>query len=170
MNHASGDMFTGNSSRLVMVQTWFQLVHQQWAEVTHITYICKSMAFENESIFHSDLCFYVCLKLKSQFCDSLSLSCKDRYDSVCVCVCVHVCSGYFSFRHPINGSWYIQDLCETLQRWGGSQEFTELLTLVNSNVAKQSVEKCRDANALGKKQIPCFASMLTKKLYFRPKQ
>ena len=87
-------------------------------------------------------------------------------DFVCVCVC----SGYFSFRDPNKGSWYIQDLCEALHQCGGSLEFTELLTLVNSKVAKRYVEKCRDKNAIGKKQIPCFVSMLTKKLYFRPKQ
>ena len=81
-----------------------------------------------------------------------------------------VCSGYFSFRHTINGSWYIQDLCEALRQCGGSLEFTELLTLVNSKVAKRYVEKSSDQNAIGKKQIPCFVSMLTKKLYFRPKQ
>uniref|UniRef100_G3PZL5 Caspase-6 n=1 Tax=Gasterosteus aculeatus aculeatus TaxID=481459 RepID=G3PZL5_GASAC len=68
-------------------------------------------------------------------------------------MCYSVAEGYYSHRETINGSWYIQDLCELLQRYGDSHEFTEVLTLVNR-----------------KKQVPCFASMLTKKLYFRPKQ
>ncbi|CAL8353456.1 unnamed protein product [Boreogadus saida] len=85
-------------------------------------------------------------------------------------MCYSVAKGYFSFRDPINGSWYIQDLCKTLEGYGGSREFTELLTLVNSKVCKRSVEKSRIPDAIGKKQIPCFASMLTKNLFFRPKR
>lgn len=77
--------------------------------------------------------------------------------------------GYFSHRETVNGSWYIQDLCEALRKHGTSLEFTELLTLVNRKVSHRRVDVCRDINAIGKKQIPCFASMLTKKLYFHPK-
>ncbi|KAL7403938.1 hypothetical protein ABVT39_007491 [Epinephelus coioides] len=85
-------------------------------------------------------------------------------------MCYSVAEGYFSHRETIKGSWYIQDLCELLQEYGNSLEFTELLTLVNRKVSMRSVEKSRDRNAIGKKQVPCFASMLTKKLYFRPKK
>ncbi|XP_049899853.1 caspase-6-like isoform X1 [Epinephelus moara] len=85
-------------------------------------------------------------------------------------MCYSVAEGYYSLRETIKGSWYIQDLCELLQEYGNSLEFTELLTLVNRKVSMRSVEKSRDRNAIGKKQVPCFASMLTKKLYFRPKK
>ncbi|CAB1460051.1 unnamed protein product [Pleuronectes platessa] len=85
-------------------------------------------------------------------------------------MCYSVAEGYYSHRETINGSWYIQDLCELLQRFGDSLEFTELLTLVNRKVSMRSVGNSSDRNAIGKKQVPCFASMLTKKLYFRPKK
>ncbi|XP_049425363.1 caspase-6-like isoform X1 [Epinephelus fuscoguttatus] len=85
-------------------------------------------------------------------------------------MCYSVAEGYFSLRDAIKGSWYIQDLCELLQEYGNSLEFAELLMLVNRKVSMRSVEKSRDRNAIGKKQVPCFASMLTKKLYFRPKK
>ncbi|XP_078022358.1 caspase-6-like isoform X3 [Epinephelus lanceolatus] len=85
-------------------------------------------------------------------------------------MCYSVAEGYFSLRETIKGSWYIQDLCELLQEYGNSLEFAELLTMVNRKVSMRSVEKSRDRNAIGKKQVPCFASMLTKKLYFRPKK
>ncbi|XP_040003195.1 caspase-6-like isoform X2 [Xiphias gladius] len=85
-------------------------------------------------------------------------------------MCYSVAEGYYSHRETINGSWYIQDLCELLQKYGDSLEFTELLTLVNRKVSMRSVGNCSDRSAIGKKQIPCFASMLTKKLYFRPKK
>ncbi|XP_029013202.1 caspase-6-like [Betta splendens] len=85
-------------------------------------------------------------------------------------MCYSVAEGYYSHRETINGSWYIQDLCELLQKCGDSVEFTHLLTLVNKLVSMRSVGVCRDPLAIGKKQVPCFASMLTKKLYFRPKK
>ncbi|NXO08637.1 CASP6 protein, partial [Oriolus oriolus] len=84
-------------------------------------------------------------------------------------MCYSVAQGYYSHRETLNGSWYIQDLCEILRKHGSSLEFTELLTLVNRKVSYRSVDVCRDTKAIGKKQIPCFASMLTKKLYFHPK-
>uniref|UniRef100_A0A3Q3WH23 Caspase-6 n=1 Tax=Mola mola TaxID=94237 RepID=A0A3Q3WH23_MOLML len=85
-------------------------------------------------------------------------------------MCYSVAEGYYSHRETINGSWYIQDLCELLKEYGDSLEFTELLTLVNRKVSMRSVRNSADRNAIGKKQVPCFASMLTKKLYFRPKK
>ncbi|XP_032390916.1 caspase-6 isoform X2 [Etheostoma spectabile] len=85
-------------------------------------------------------------------------------------MCYSVAEGYYSHRETINGSWYVQDLCELLNKYGDSLEFTELLTLVNRKVSMRSVGNSKDWNAIGKKQVPCFASMLTKKLYLRPKK
>lgn len=85
-------------------------------------------------------------------------------------MCYSVAEGYYSFREIFNGSWYIQDLCELLQQYGNSLEFTELLTLVNRKVSMRTVTMRRNVDAYGKKQMPCFSSMLTKKLYFRPKE
>ncbi|EPY78061.1 caspase-6 [Camelus ferus] len=84
-------------------------------------------------------------------------------------MCYSVAEGYYSHRETVNGSWYIQDLCEMLGKFGSSLEFTELLTLVNRKVSQRRVDFCKDPNAIGKKQVPCFASMLTKKLHFFPK-
>ncbi|XP_059412986.1 caspase-6-like [Carassius carassius] len=85
-------------------------------------------------------------------------------------MCYSVAEGYYSHRETVRGSWYIQDLCEILRCYGSKLEFTDILTLVNRKVSIRSVENCRDRSALGKKQVPCFASMLTKKLFFRPKK
>ncbi|XP_068445395.1 caspase-6-like isoform X1 [Clinocottus analis] len=82
-------------------------------------------------------------------------------------MCYSVAEGYYSHRETVNGSWYVQDLCALLQKYGDSLEFTELLTLVNRKVSMRSVGSSNDRNAIGKKQVPCFASMLTKKLFFR---
>ncbi|KAM4707434.1 caspase-6 [Discoglossus pictus] len=84
-------------------------------------------------------------------------------------MCYSVAEGYYSHRETMFGSWYIQDLCDTIKTYGNTLEFTELLTLVNRMVSMRSVGNCTDRNAIGKKQVPCFASMLTKKLYLKPK-
>lgn len=84
-------------------------------------------------------------------------------------MCYSVAEGFYSHRETINGSWYVQDLCKVLESYGSQLEFTELLTLVNRKVSWRSVHNCADRTAIGKKQVPCFASMLTKKLYFEPK-
>ncbi|XP_078069122.1 caspase-6-like [Mustelus asterias] len=84
-------------------------------------------------------------------------------------MCYSVAEGFYSHRETINGSWYIQDFCELLESHGSQIEFTEFLTLVNRKVSQRSVFNCQDRSAIGKKQVPCFASMLTKKLYFKPK-
>ncbi|XP_062902343.1 caspase-6-like isoform X1 [Mobula hypostoma] len=84
-------------------------------------------------------------------------------------MCYSVAEGFYSHRETINGSWYIQDLCKAIETYGSQFEFTELLTLVNRKVSQRSVLNCADRTAIGKKQIPCFSSMLTKKLYFKPK-
>uniref|UniRef100_A0A8C3F9D3 Caspase-6 n=1 Tax=Chrysemys picta bellii TaxID=8478 RepID=A0A8C3F9D3_CHRPI len=46
-------------------------------------------------------------------------------------MCYSVAEGYYSHRETLNGTWYIQDLCEMIRKYGSSLEFTELLTLVN---------------------------------------
>uniref|UniRef100_A0A098M1C3 Caspase-6 n=1 Tax=Hypsiglena sp. JMG-2014 TaxID=1550645 RepID=A0A098M1C3_9SAUR len=84
-------------------------------------------------------------------------------------MCYSVAEGFYSHRETLYGSWYIQDLCEMIRKHGASLEFTELLMLVNRKVSHRRVDVCKDITAIGKKQIPCFASMLTKKLYFYPK-
>ncbi|XP_036430920.1 caspase-6-like [Colossoma macropomum] len=77
-------------------------------------------------------------------------------------MCYCVAEGFAAFRHTTLGSFYIQDLCKTLQQQGSTLEFTELLTLVNLKVSRRTHRI--------KKQMPCFTSMLTRKLYFKPKK
>ncbi|TSK22518.1 Caspase-6 [Bagarius yarrelli] len=77
-------------------------------------------------------------------------------------VCYSSAEGFRSFRHIKSGTFFIQDLCETLQNYGSTLEFTELLTLVNLKVSRRCA-----SSEMSKKQMPCFTSMLTKKLYFR---
>ncbi|XP_046724659.1 caspase-6-like isoform X1 [Silurus meridionalis] len=78
-------------------------------------------------------------------------------------MCYSVAPGFKAFRHTETGSFYIQDLCKLLQVDGSTMEFTELLTQVNLAVSRRTFNTF-------KKQMPCFTSLLTKNLYFRPKK
>ncbi|XP_053535841.1 caspase-6 [Ictalurus punctatus] len=82
-------------------------------------------------------------------------------------MCYSVAEGFYSFRDINSGSFYIQDLCETVQQYGSTMEFTELLTLVNLKVSRRTAS---GQNFKNKKQMPCFTSMLTKKVYFGSKK
>uniref|UniRef100_A0A8C6Q9K9 Caspase 7 n=1 Tax=Nannospalax galili TaxID=1026970 RepID=A0A8C6Q9K9_NANGA len=78
--------------------------------------------------------------------------------------------GYYSWRDPGKGSWFVQALCSVLDEHGKDLEIMHILTRVNCRVARhfesQSYDLCRNE----KKQIPCVVSMLTKELYlgYRP--
>jgi len=77
--------------------------------------------------------------------------------------------GYYSFRNPADGSWFIQALCEEL-RENIHEDLMTILTGVNRRVAfaKQSnVPENSDWDAM--KQMPNIMSMLTKTMYFMKK-
>ncbi len=46
-----------------------------------------------------------------------------------------VVPGYFSWRNSIRGSWFIQALCQCLDKYGKSMDILRLLTRVNKQVA-----------------------------------
>lgn len=87
--------------------------------------------------------------------------------------CYSVAEGFYSHRDTLYGSWYVQALAKVFEEEmmnKGEFDILDLLTLVNRVVSLRSVEKTRNPDALGKKQMPCFLSMLTKKLCFTFKQ
>lgn len=49
-------------------------------------------------------------------------------------------------------------------------DFVSLLTMVNYKVSRKSVERTRNPAAVGKKQMPCFLSMLTKQFFLATKE
>ncbi|XP_018421168.1 PREDICTED: caspase-3-like [Nanorana parkeri] len=67
-------------------------------------------------------------------------------------------AGYFAFRNRNNGSWFIQSLCEMLEKYWKEYELLNILTRVNQKVALEF-----ESN--GKKEMPCIVSKLTKDLY-----
>uniref|UniRef100_A0AC11DD97 Caspase 7 n=1 Tax=Ovis aries TaxID=9940 RepID=A0AC11DD97_SHEEP len=74
--------------------------------------------------------------------------------------------GYYSWRNPGSGSWFVQALCSILNEHGKSLEILQILTRVNDRVARHFESQSDDPRFHEKKQIPCVVSMLTKELYF----
>jgi hypothetical protein len=79
-------------------------------------------------------------------------------------------SGYYSWRNPQLGSWFIQALCEELRIHGRTRDLVTLLTFVCRRVAidfQSSVPSDEQMNR--KKQVPVITSMLTRLIYFDQK-
>nr|WJJ61468.1 caspase 7 [Andrias davidianus] len=74
--------------------------------------------------------------------------------------------GYFPWRNPGRGSWFVQALCHMLTEHGKQLEIMQILTRVNYMVATSFESWSDDPRFSEKKQIPCVVSMLTKELYF----
>ncbi|XP_069835864.1 caspase-7 isoform X2 [Dendropsophus ebraccatus] len=74
--------------------------------------------------------------------------------------------GYYSWRNPGRGSWFVQALCSILNEHGKQLEIMQILTRVNYMVATNFESWSDDPRYSEKKQIPCVVSMLTKELYF----
>uniref|UniRef100_A0A3B3ZG64 Caspase-3 n=1 Tax=Periophthalmus magnuspinnatus TaxID=409849 RepID=A0A3B3ZG64_9GOBI len=73
--------------------------------------------------------------------------------------------GYYSWRNTYNGSWFIQSLCEVLEKHR-DLELMQIMTRVNRKVAYHFESSSNLPGFSGKKQIPCIVSMLTKEFFF----
>ncbi|XP_041445003.1 caspase-3 isoform X2 [Xenopus laevis] len=71
--------------------------------------------------------------------------------------------GYFAWKRD-GESWFIQSLCKMLKENWQKRDLLQILTRVNNKVAYDYESDSKTMN--GKKQMPCFLSLLTKELYF----
>ncbi|GAB1600245.1 caspase-3-like isoform X2 [Argonauta hians] len=77
--------------------------------------------------------------------------------------------GFYSWRTPSQGTWFIQALTSVFSNYGRWMELHSMLTLVNHKVANNFESLTSDSSWNRMKQIPCISSMLTKQVYFLPK-
>jgi hypothetical protein len=75
-------------------------------------------------------------------------------------------SDHYSFRNPSEGAWFIQSLCEGLERYSDKKNIQQILTWVTRNVAFGYVSRTSDLTTDNMKQIPSTVSMLTKEYTF----
>ena len=73
--------------------------------------------------------------------------------------------GYYSWRNPGNGSWFIQSVAEVFEKYADHMDILRMLTRVNAAVA--TYKSCTgDFKSHEKMQIPSIVSMLRKDLFF----
>lgn len=79
-------------------------------------------------------------------------------------------SGFYSWRNPDNGSWFIQAICEEFNIHGRTLDLLTLMTFVNRRVAI-NYQSCvpQRKSFHRKKQIPTIVSMLTRIVRFPKK-
>ena len=80
-------------------------------------------------------------------------------------------SGYPSMRNKASGSYFSQALYDVLNKYGEKDDPVSIVTKVNRRVAKENmlVEDV-EGKVEERKQIPCYSSMLTKKILLKKKE
>ena len=73
-------------------------------------------------------------------------------------------SGYPSMRNTDSGSYFIQAFCNVLNKYGEKDDLVSILTKVNRRVAQEDMRVEVEGKVEDRKQIPCYSSMLTKKI------
>lgn len=79
--------------------------------------------------------------------------------------------GFYSWRNPDDGSWFIQSICKEFEINGQTRDLLTMMTFVNRRVAfhyKSYVPHKLTYHQ--KKQVPSFTSMLTRLVYFTKKE
>ena len=77
--------------------------------------------------------------------------------------------GFYSFRRG-SGSWFITSLCQMLQMYSTELDLMSLITKVNYQVAVQFESNTPSRPMMHKRHVvPWTASMLTKEVWFKPK-
>ncbi|XP_012063639.1 PREDICTED: LOW QUALITY PROTEIN: caspase-1-like [Atta cephalotes] len=120
---------------------------------------CRGMQLDNGvTVFH---------KTDSIKSDTLKYSIPAYAD---ILVAYSTYDGFFSWRNPNNGSWFIQALCEELDLHGRSRDLLTIMTFVNRRVAIEYQSYVpQNEKFHAKKQIPSIVSMLTRFVYFHDK-
>uniref|UniRef100_A0A1A8M6G1 Caspase 20, apoptosis-related cysteine peptidase n=1 Tax=Nothobranchius pienaari TaxID=704102 RepID=A0A1A8M6G1_9TELE len=84
-----------------------------------------------------------------------------------VLVAVATVEDHQAFRHPINGSWFVQSVCQQLrERCPSGEDFTSILHYVNGDVGQK--EGSRQPGTA--KQMPEVRFTLTKRLVLSPRR
>lgn len=77
---------------------------------------------------------------------------------------------FYSWRHCVNGSWFIQALCIGLDTYGFKHDLLTILTFVLRKVATDHESNVLNNRSMNKQKLmPCIESMLTKLVKFERK-
>ncbi|XP_015589999.1 caspase-1 isoform X2 [Cephus cinctus] len=78
--------------------------------------------------------------------------------------------GFYSWRNPAEGTWYVQSLCDVLDTYSSTTDLLKMLTITARKVATE-YRSYNDLNPAGddQRQVPSLTSMLIRDLYLMPK-
>lgn len=78
--------------------------------------------------------------------------------------------GFYTWRNPEEGTWYVQSLCDVLDKHGAEYELMTLLTMTARKVAIDFASNNPDDISMHEqKQVPSVTTMLTRAVYFTSK-
>ncbi|XP_018307943.1 caspase-1 [Mycetomoellerius zeteki] len=78
--------------------------------------------------------------------------------------------GFYTWRNPFEGTWYIQCLCDILDEYGTTMDLMSMLTLTARKVATEYSSVNPEYRTLhDKRQVPSVTTMLIRSVYFPPK-
>lgn len=78
--------------------------------------------------------------------------------------------GFYSWRNTQDGSWFMQALIRVLSDYHQDLDLLTMLTIVNHRVAYYKQSNANTPEFTNKKQVPCITSMLTRRVFLRPKK
>lgn len=78
--------------------------------------------------------------------------------------------GFYSWRNTQDGSWFMQALIRVLSDYHHDLDLLTMLTIVNHRVAYFKQSNATTQEFTDKKQVPCITSMLTRRVFLRPKK
>lgn len=78
--------------------------------------------------------------------------------------------GFYSWRNTQEGSWFMQAVIRVFNDYHNNLDVLSMLTIVNHRVAFFKCSNATTEEFNNKKQVPCITSMLTRRVFLRPKQ
>lgn len=78
--------------------------------------------------------------------------------------------GFYSWRNTQDGSWFMQAVIRVFNDYHKNLDVLSMLTIVNHRVAFFKCSNATTEEFNNKKQVPCITSMLTRRVFLRPKQ
>lgn len=78
--------------------------------------------------------------------------------------------GFYSWRNTQEGSWFMQAVIRVFNDYHNNLDVLSMLTIVNHRVAFFKCSNATSEEFNNKKQVPCITSMLTRRVFLRPKQ
>ncbi|XP_072166471.1 caspase-1-like [Diadema setosum] len=85
-------------------------------------------------------------------------------------ICFATCEGYVSLRHKVNGSAFIQALCEELLAWAHLDDLYTIMTKVSGRVNKKIFPMVREDREVPARQaLQTVSQGIDRKIYLLPK-